>query len=392
MSERFDEIISRTGTFCTQWDYTEDRFGEKDIIPFSISDMDFQSPPEILHAIKERTNHGVFGYTRWNHHSFKASISGWYKERFSAHIEDDWIVYSPSVIYTISKLIELLTEEEDAIVMQLPAYDAFFNQIKTSKRELLKNNLIYKEGKYHLDYDDLENKLAYRKTKVLLLCNPHNPTGRVWTKEELVKIIELCECHDVKVISDDIHMDVVYDGHSYTPVTSVTKNLDNVYVCTSASKTFNTPGLGGSYAFIPNEKIREQFLNVIKFQDGLSSASIFGILAIMEGYQHAAYWVDELKSYLYNNMKMVKDFIDRELPDLKFTMPESTYLAWIDCSGLNKTSSELQNSLVQNGKVGIMSGDVYGAEQGPFLRMNIGCPEAKVLEGLKRLKLSIDLL
>lgn len=392
MRERFDDIISRTGTFCTQWDYTEDRFGEKDIIPFSISDMDFQSPPEILDAIKERTNHGIFGYTRWNHHSFKSSISDWYKGRFSAHIENEWILYSPSVIYTVSKLIELLTEENDAIVMQLPAYDAFFNQIKTSKRMLLKNNLIYQGGRYCLDYDDLEKKLAYSRTKVFLLCNPHNPTGRVWTKDELKRIIELCEYYDVKVISDDIHMDMVYEGHSYTPVTSVAGKLENVYVCTSASKTFNTPGLGGSYAIMPNRKIREQFLNEMKFRDGLSSASIFGILAIIEGYQHAGYWVDELKSYLYNNMKMVKVFIDTELPDLKFAMPESTYLAWIDCSRLNKTSSEIQNALVHNGKVGIMSGDVYGAEQGPFLRMNVGCPQTKVLEGLKRLKLAIESL
>lgn len=392
MCTRFDQVIDRMGTFCTQWDYTEDRFGAKDILPFSISDMDFQSPPEILDVIKNRTEHGIFGYTRWNHDTFKSSISGWYQERFSAIIEKEWIVYSPSVIYSVSKLIELLTEENDAIVMQTPAYDAFFNLIRTSKREFLENPLIYQEGKYHLDFTDLEMKLEDPRTKVFLLCNPHNPTGRVWNQSELTKIINLCEQYDVKIISDDIHMDVVYEGHAYMPITSMTKRLDLVYICTSASKTFNTPSLGGSYALIPHEKIRNEFLEIMKYRDGLSSASIFGELAIIEGYQHGGYWVDELCSYLYNNMKTVQSFIDEELPDLQFSIPESTYLAWIDCTNLNVTSEELQQALVQIGKVGIMSGDVYGAKHGQFLRMNLGCPHDKLVEGLARLKKSIIFL
>lgn len=389
MHKRFDQIIDRRGTFCTQWDYTEDRFGAKDILPFSISDMDFQSPPEILDAIQSRTEHGIFGYTRWNHDTFKSSISDWYLKRFSATIEKEWVVYSPSVIYSISRLIELLTEEDDAIVMQTPAYDAFFNVIKTSHRKLLENPLVYHKGKYHLDFVDLELKLSDPKAKVFLLCNPHNPTGRVWNQSELRKIVELCRKYNVKIISDDIHMDVVYEGHSYTPITSIANELDHVYICTSASKTFNTPSLGGSYALMPNEEVRNKFLEIMKYRDGLSSASIFGELAIIEGYKHAGYWVDELCSYLYNNMKTVKSFIDEELPELQFTIPDSTYLAWIDCSNLNVTSEKLQQTLVQVGKVGIMSGDVYGAKQGQFLRMNLGCPERKLIEGLLRLKESI---
>lgn len=392
MKSKFNEIIDRKDTYCTQWDFTADRFGRGDVLPFSISDMDFQSPPEILHAMKKQTEHGIFGYTRWNHDPFKEAITNWYRKRFSTKVHKDWIVYSPSVIYSISKLIEILTNEGDSIVLQTPAYDAFFKQIDNSNRQLLINPLLYSNGQYEIDMEDLEIKLSHPETKVLLLCNPHNPTGRVWRKNELMEIVNLCELYNVQIISDDIHMDTTYLDHAYIPITSITKKLENVFICTSASKTFNTPSLGGSYAFIPNENIREKFMTLMKYRDGVSSATIFGILSVIEGYNNASYWVDELRSYLYENMKMVKTFIESELPILQFKIPESTYLAWIDCTELNVTNEELQQVLVNTGKVGIMSGDVYRAEDGCFLRMNVGCPQGKLMGGLKRLKIAIDSL
>lgn len=392
MKDKFNQIIDRKGTYCTQWDFTVDRFGKEDILPFSISDMDFQSPPEILQAIKKHSDHGIFGYTRWNHEPFKDAIKDWYQKRFSEKVLKEWIVYSPSVVYSISKLIEILTIEGDSIVLQTPAYDAFFNQISTSNRNLLENPLLYKNGRYEIDMEDLETKLSHPNAKVLLLCNPHNPTGRVWERNELMEIVGLCEQYNIKIISDDIHMDTTYENHAYIPVTSVTRNLENIFICTSASKTFNTPSLGGSYAFIPNESIRDKFTTIMKYRDGVSSATIFGVLSVIEGYNHASYWVDELRSYLHGNMEMVKAFTERELPMLRFEIPESTYLAWIDCTGLNVTNEKLQQVLVHIGKVGIMSGVVYKAENGCFLRMNVGCPQEKLIEGLKRLKIAIDSL
>lgn len=389
MKTDFDIVIDRRGTYCTQWDFTEDRFNRKDVLPFSISDMDFQSPPEVLSAIKKHTDHGIFGYTRWNHNDFKSAITDWYQNRFSAKMQDDWIVYSPSVIYTISKLIEILTCEDDTIVLQTPAYDAFFKQIKTSNRNLFENPLLYNDGYYEIDFADLEVKLSYPKSKVLLLCNPHNPTGRVWTKEELEMVISLCEKYNVKIISDDIHMDIIHAGHKYLPVTSISKNIENVFICSSASKTFNTPSLGGSYAFIPDKRVKEKFTSLMKYRDGVSSATIFGVLSVMEGYNNAASWVDELRSYLYNNLKIVESFIENDLPILKFKVPESTYLAWIDCTKLGVTDEHLQQALVNVGKVGIMSGETYKAGNG-FLRMNVGCPKGKLMDGLERLKESID--
>ena len=202
----FDEVIDRKGTYSTQWDYVEDRFGKKDLLPFTISDTDFAAPDNVLDALQKRLNHPVFGYTRWNHSDYKGSIVTWFKERFAADVKEDWIIYSPSVIYSIARLIEMNSTQGDGVVIQTPAYDAFFKTIKASKRNLVENPLLYRDGIYSLDFADLETKLAKPENKILLICNPHNPTGRVWSKDDLEKIIALCKKHDVFLISDDIHM------------------------------------------------------------------------------------------------------------------------------------------------------------------------------------------
>jgi cysteine-S-conjugate beta-lyase len=392
MTNYFDEIIDRFGTYCTQWDYIEDRFGKRDLLPFSISDTDFRCPPELLKALERRMQHGIFGYTRWNHTEFKGAIVHWFHKQFSCLVKEDWIVYSPSVIYSISKLIEILTEEGDHIVIQTPAYDAFFKVIRDNNRTLSCNELIQKDGVFQIDFDDLEKQLANKKAKVLLLCSPHNPTGRVWTKEELETIISLCKKYHVHIISDEIHMDIVYGPHPHIPILNVAQEMNNVIICTSASKTFNTPGLGGSYAIIPDPSIREQFLITLKNRDGLSSANVFGMLAIIEGYRNCEQWVKELVTYIHGNMVTLQKFFQEHLPIINFNIPESTYLAWIDVSRLPYTSDELQHALVHHAKVAIMPGETYGSSGKGFIRMNVGCPRAKVMEGLKRLKKAVDYL
>lgn len=389
MGTRFDKVINRTGTYSTQWDFAEDRFGKNDVLPFSISDMDFQSPNEILQVMDEYVKHGVFGYTRWNHDAYKSAITHWYKSRFAVNMPADWIVYSPSVIYSISKLIEILTDKTDKVILQTPGYDAFFKQLNASGREMVKNPLTYKNDSYSIDFNLLEKQLSHPKSKVMLFCNPHNPTGRVWNKKELKDVINLCEKYQVKIISDDIHMDIVYPDHNYIPITSMTTNSDNVFICTSASKTFNTPGLGGSYVFIPDGNIKDKFLTTMKQRDGLSSITIFGLLSIIEGYNRSAHWVDGLVDYLYGNMQIVSSFVKEQIPNVKFKMPESTYLAWMDCSDLKSSEEKIQNALVNVGNVGIMSGKVYHENEGKFLRMNVGCPRSKLVDGLERLEKSI---
>jgi cysteine-S-conjugate beta-lyase len=392
MKYNFDQQINRFGTYCTQWDYIEDRFGEKNLLPFSISDTDFPCPPEILSTLNERLQHGVFGYTRWNHPRYKTAIRQWFMKRFFSEIKEDWVVYSPSVIYSISKLIEILTEQEDHIVIQTPAYDAFYKLIQDNQRVLSTNELIEENSTYRINFEDLEQKLAHPKAKILLLCSPHNPTGRVWTREELINIVSLTKKYGVKIISDEIHMDIVLAPHSHVPILDVADNLDHVYLCTSASKTFNIPGLIGSYMLIPNEKVRNQFLITLKNRDGLSSASTLGTLATMEAYEQCSGWVDELVMYIQENFLLIRNYLEKHLPMLSFQIPQATYLAWIDVSKLPYSSEELQDALVHHGKVAIMPGVTYGYSGQGFLRMNVGCSKDKVMEGLHRLKKAIQYL
>lgn len=383
----FDEVINRKDTNCTQWDYVQDRFGQSGLLPFTISDTDFALPKQAIQRLNERMSHPVFGYTRWNHKDFKNSIETWYQKRFNTKIDKDWIYYTPTVIYAISQLIKMKSNDNDGVIIQTPAYDAFFNVIKENNRTVVQNDLIYKDGYYSIDYINLEELLSKVNNKILLLCSPHNPTGRVWSDEELTKLIELCQKHNVYIISDEIHMDIVRKEYNHIPI--LKKSIDNIAIVTSGSKTFNFPGLLFAYVLIPNLEDGDMFLRYLKQRDGLSSPSIMGMEATITAYNECSEWVEELNNYLDENIKIVQDYLERNLPDIKLVYPESTYLLWLDISGLNMSMDELQEHLIKIGNVAIMDGKTYGGNGQLFLRYNIGCPKSKVLEGLNRLKLSI---
>lgn len=388
----FDEYINRKGTYCTQWDYIKDRFGESDLLPFTISDMDFKVPSPISQKLEKRISHEVYGYTRWNHAEYKESIINWFDKQFDCQILPEWIVYSPSVIYSVSQLIEINSNVDDHVVIQTPAYDAFFKTIKSNHRKTIENHLIYENGHYLIDFEDLEEKLSHEKAKVFLLCSPHNPTGRVWNEEELVKMLDLCEKYDVFLISDEIHMDIVREDFKHHPIFSFAKNFKNIALCSSTSKTFNTAGLIGSYMMIPNEETRNEFLYILKNKDGLSSASIMGIESTMTAYNECQEWVEGLNTYLTKNLSIVSQYLKENIPEIKFTIPESTFLAWLDTSDLPFSMEEIQQALIKVGKVAIMDGAIYGEPGKNFLRMNIGCPKEKVEDGLDRLNKSIQYL
>lgn len=390
MKTNFDAQTNRQGTFCTQWDYIEDRFGEKDLLPFSISDTDFSVPSEITLSLKERLSHDIFGYTRWNHPTLKDSISSWYKKRFNSQIKTDWLVYSPSVIYSISQLIMSQSSPGDGVLIQTPAYDAFYKTISANQRQIIENPLDYEDGTYKINFELLEQQLATPTTKILLLCSPHNPTGRVWKKTELQQIIELCATHQVFIISDDIHMDVLRQGQRHLPVTNL--STAGLAICSSASKTFNIPGLIFSYVIIPDQKVRETFLTLLKNKDGLSSSSIFGMHATIAAYTHCDYWVDDLTRYIDHNFKLLANFLKEQLPAIRLVNSEATYLAWLDVSQLSYSSQELQDALITIGKIAIMPGETYGKSGEHFLRLNIGCSQVKLMDGLTRLKKTIDAL
>ena len=332
----FDEIKDRRGTYCTQWDYVKDRFGKEGLLPFTISDMDLESPEEIAEALVKRINHKIFGYSRWNHDDFKNSIENWYKKRFSCEINKDWIVYSPSVIYAVSKFVEMKSEKGDGVLINTPGYDGFFKMILGNERRIISSPLKNINGKYEIDFEDFEKKC--REAKIFLLCSPHNPVGKVWTEKELAKIIEICKKNNVFIISDEIHMDIVYNK-KHIPIVSLGKDyLENIVLCTSASKTFNIPAFTGSYLFIPSEKNREDFLKILKERDALSSPSILAVIATMTAYNECEYWVDELIKYTENNIKFVKEYLEKNIPELFCEIPDGSYFAWIDFSKLGISS------------------------------------------------------
>ena len=383
----FDEPINRKGTQCTQWDYVEDRFGEKNLLPFTISDTDFKVPAAVEAALIKRMQHPVFGYTRWNHNEFKQAVCKWYSERFNSMIKSDWLVYSPSVMYSVKQLVTLLSEPGDGIIVQTPAYDAFYKMIKENKRKIVPNALIYDAKSYRIDFEELTRLMAQPENKVLLLCSPHNPTGRVWQKDELQRIIELAKTHDVFIISDEIHMDIVRKGQRHQPIIDLLQ--ENVALVTSGSKTFNFPGLIYSYGIIPDPKLRERFLTQLKEADGLSSTSIFGMTATIAAYDNESKWVDQLNDYLDGNIAYVIAYLQEHHPELVVTKSEATYLMWIDCTALGLTMAELQQRMIRKGKVAIMSGEIYGKEGRNFLRLNISCSREKLIDGLKRFTLSL---
>lgn len=384
----FDTAINRKGTYCTQWDYVEDRFGEADLLPFTISDTDFMVPEEVLETLKERMNHPVFGYTRWNHHELKEAIKQWYQSRFDTLLEEEWIMYTPTVIYAVSTLIQMLTKKGEGVVLQTPAYDAFFKVIQDNDRLLVENPLIYEENQYRIDFTNLEEKLARPENKVLLLCSPHNPTGRVWKQWELEKIVALCRQYSIFLLSDEIHMDILGRGQRHIPITRF--NYEQVAIVTSGTKTFNFPGLTFAYALIPNLGLREHFQRKLKNADGLSSTNIFGMLATMSAYRYCSHWVDELNHYLESNQRYVKTFIQEKLPDVKVVDLEATYLMWLDVSKAVSDIPLLREKLISVGKVAIMDGSIYGGNGHQFLRLNIGCPKSKLVDGLDRMLKSFE--
>ncbi|HEY1845136.1 MAG TPA: MalY/PatB family protein [Buttiauxella sp.] len=386
----FSVPVDRHGTWCTQWDYVADRFGAADLLPFTISDMDFPTAPVILSALAQRLSHGVLGYSRWKNDEFIGAIAHWYQTRFNAAIDRESVVYGPSVIYMVSQLIRQWSEPGDAVLIHTPAYDAFYKAIEGNKRRVLSAPLQNTAAGWMCDMAALEAQLAKPECKVMLLCSPQNPTGKVWTRAELETMAELCERHGVRAISDEIHMDMVWEGSKHTPWSEVGKGA--WALLTSGSKSFNIPALTGAYGLINNESDRQAYLNVLKGQDGLSSPAVLALVAHVAAYERGAEWLDALRSYLQDNLRYVAETLNREFPQLNWQPPQSTYLAWVDLRPLGLDDKELQKALIEGQKVAIMPGYTYGEEGNGFIRLNAGCPRVKLEEGVKRLVAAIKSL
>ncbi|NAH74416.1 bifunctional maltose regulon transcriptional repressor/cystathionine beta-lyase MalY [Escherichia coli] len=376
----FSKVVDRHGTWCTQWDYVADRFGTADLLPFTISDMDFATAPCIIEALNQRLMHGVFGYSRWKNDEFLAAIAHWFSTQHYTAIDPQSVVYGPSVIYMVSELIRQWSETGEGVVIHTPAYDAFYKAIEGNQRTVMPVALEKQADGWFCDMGKLEAVLAKPECKIMLLCSPQNPTGKVWTCDELEIMADLCERHGVRVISDEIHMDMVWGEQPHIPWSNVARG--DWALLTSGSKSFNIPALTGAYGIIENSSSRDAYLSALKGRDGLSSPSVLALTAHIAAYQQGAPWLDALRVYLKDNLTYIADKMNAAFPELNWQIPQSTYLAWIDLRPLNIDDNALQKALIEQEKVAIMPGYTYGEEGRGFVRLNAGSPRSKLEKGV----------
>lgn len=386
MKYDFDEIVNRRGTNSVKWDEAK----EEGVIPMWVADMDFKAAPCILDALKKRVDHGVFGYTIVPD-SYYESIISWFERRHQWHIERDWIIYTSGVVPAISAIIKALTEPGDKVLVQTPVYNCFFSSIRNNGCTIAENALVRKDNSYEIDFDDFERQAADEKTKVFLLCNPHNPAGRVWTPEELSRMNDICLRHSVKVIADEIHCELVMPDHEFTPFAAVSKACqDNCITTNSPTKSFNIAGLQIANIITSNAEDRQKIDRAININE-VCDVNPFGVIALQAAYNEGEDWIDQLNVYLWENYQALKTFIKDNLPQLEVIDLEGTYLVWVNVRATGMTGDELTEKLLKEGKVFVNRGTMYGKTTGAdYIRINIAMPRSLMLEGLKRMKSVID--
>lgn len=390
MKDVFDEIIDRKNTCSVKWDYCKDKFGREDVLPMWVADMDFPSPIEITEAIKKRAEHCIFGYTGVSEQLTGAMIR-WMKRRNNWTIRKDWTIHTPGVVTSINIAILAYTDIGDKILIQTPVYYPFYSSITDNDRQLVVNPLKNHHGYYEIDFDDLEKKFG-SGVKMMILCSPHNPVGRVWKIEELNRIAELCIKYNVLVISDEIHSDLIYEGYRHIPIAAVSDGiLLNSVTCISPTKTFNLAGLAESSAIIPNVDLRNKFQKTLK-KTGAGMLNIFGLEAAEAAYTHGEQWLEELIAYLTVNLETLIDYFNENIPSIKVVKPEGTYLAWLDCRELSEKTGGLREFFVHKAGVGLNDGIMFGKDGAGFQRMNFACPRALLLEGLQRIESAVGKL
>lgn len=387
----FDEIIDRKSDLSAKYNEVEAKYGRDDIIPLWIADMDFAVAEPIVQAMGERLSKGAFGYTT-RPSFYNQSIMNWFKERHDWEIEEDWLMFSPGVIPSISLIIQNFTQEGDKIIIQEPVYSPFFSVVKDNNREVIINSLKKEScGKYVMDFDDLESKID-DKTKMMILCSPHNPVGRVWTKEELERLGQICLKHNIRIISDEIHCDLTYKGVKHIPIASLSEELKKATItCIAPSKTFNIPGLQASAIVLPNKedyKVMEDAFTKIDIKRN----NCFSLVATHAAYSKCGGWLHQLNQYIEKNADFVVDYINKNIPKLKVNKPEGTFLLWIDFSELGMDDKTLRDFVINEAKLALNDGATFGSSGKGYQRMNIACPKSVLEEALNRLKVAIDKL
>jgi cystathionine beta-lyase len=385
MKYDFDREVTRTGTECIKWDYCHADGNDPRVLPMWIADMDFPCPTPVVDALVTRAAHGIYGYTGRSR-SYLNSVVNWMQKRHNWTISPEWICYTPGVVSALNVLVRTFVAPGEKVLIQPPVYHPFFSAAECNQTEVQANPLIFENGQYRMDYDDLAQKVRDPRVKMAILCNPHNPVGRVWSKEELARFGELCMAHNILVVSDEIHGDLVFRGHTFTPFA----NVDPAFAartisCTAPSKTFNMAGLQVSNIIVSDPELRAQFQKSL-MNSGLFGANLFGLAAAEAAFTQGEDWLEQVIDYLGGNLRYLEDYFAREIPQIKVIHPEGTYLIWLDCRSLGLSREALSQLMRNTARIVLNNGFEFGSQGEGFQRINIACPRSILVEALARIK------
>ena len=386
MKYNFNERIDRSENHSAKWAEMEMKFGRNDLIPMWVADMDIKAAPEIIESMKKKVEQEIFGYV-YRPDSYYKIATEWLKKRFGYEISPNSLIHSPGVVPSMSILVKMLTKNSDKILIQTPVYPPFASAVKDNGRELVENPLVKDEkGYYTIDFEDLEKKLSLDEVKLFILCNPHNPVGRVWKKEELLKMGELCKKYNVRILADEIWRDLIMPGYKHTPMASLSKDIEDITITLfSPTKSFNLAGLQASFATFPRAEERKEFDNILGQMD-VKRNNPFSLVAFEAAYEKCEDWLEELIVHIDGNMQYVVDFIAEKLPEIKVVKPEGTYLMWLDFNGTKIPQDKIQEFLINEAKVAMNDGGSFGSNGKGFARMNVACPRYMVEEAMERIE------
>lgn len=380
----FDTVVNRKNTNAIKYDLAKKRGKPEDAVSLWVADMDFPTAPCIQKAVAEKASHGIWGYSRPDNRYYDA-LKKWYKERHNFEVQNEWVVNTPGVCFALATAVKAFTKEGESVLIQKPVYYPFFNIINSLQRKVVNSSLILKNNHYKIDFDDFERKIVQENVKMFILCSPHNPGGRVWTKQELQRISEICLAHNVLVVSDEIHSDITFGSNVHTVYGSLSEQaLKNSIICTAPSKSFNLAGLQFSNIFIADEKLRKAFSEELD-KTGYDEPSVFGIVAATAAYSEGADWFDSVKSYIWENILFAKKYIEENASQIKVLVPEGTYLLWLDFSKTGLSDSEINDRVLNKAKVWLDSGSMFGKEGEKFQRINCATPRIILEDALKRI-------
>lgn len=387
MSERnldFDSLIDRKGTKSLKYDFAAKRGKPENVLPLWVADMDFKTSSYVTDALSRMAEHGIFGYSDSEENYFDA-LKGWMKQRHGWDVEESWIIKTPGIVFALAMAIKAYTKEGDGVIIQQPVYYPFSEVINDNGRKLVNNPLVQADdGRYVIDFDDFEKKIVSENVRLFILCSPHNPVGRVWTKEELVRLGDICQKHNVIIVSDEIHSDFIFEGTHHVFSTVRDSFRDNCIICTSPSKTFNIAGLQISNIFIENRELRKKFKIQVN-RSGYSQVGLAGLVACEAAYLHGGEWFDAVLKYIKANAEFAREYIEKNIPKVKMTRLEGTYLIWLDFKAYGLDDKELDHKMIYDAGLWLDGGSMFGKDGQGFQRINIACPRATLKEALDRL-------